>query len=129
MTKDEINAFLGVGTSYQGKLQFQGSVRIDGEFSGEVDSEGTLIVGRDAKLIGQFRVGQIVLSGNVQGEIITTTRAVFHKQASFVGKLKTPLLVVEEGAQIEGDVSMGSREGIISSAEGGSSLFVAKEGE
>ena len=49
MARDEINAFLGSGTDYQGKLNFQGAVRIDGNFNGEVESEGTLVVGREAK--------------------------------------------------------------------------------
>ena len=44
MARDEINAFLGAGTVYQGQLSFQGAVRIDGNFVGEVHSEGTLIV-------------------------------------------------------------------------------------
>ena len=45
MSKDEINAFLGTGTVYEGKLSFQGSVRIDGMYTGQIQSEGTLIVG------------------------------------------------------------------------------------
>ena len=43
MSREEINAFLGAGTVYQGKLTFQGAVRVDGVFSGEISSEGALI--------------------------------------------------------------------------------------
>ena len=38
MAKEEINAFLGAGTSYRGRLDFTGAVRIDGTFEGEVES-------------------------------------------------------------------------------------------
>ena len=48
MSREEINAFLGAGTVYQGKLTFQGAVRVDGVFSGEITSEGALIAGKDA---------------------------------------------------------------------------------
>ncbi|THB62696.1 MAG: polymer-forming cytoskeletal protein [Desulfovibrio sp.] len=111
MAKDEINAFLGTGTIYEGKLNFQGSVRIDGIFTGEVQSEGTLIVGKDAKVQGQVWVGQLVLSGNFQGEIQANKKVVLHKTAHLIGSMDTPVLVIEEGAVIEGQVTMNATKG------------------
>jgi len=106
VAKDEINAFLGVGTTYRGRLDFTGSVRIDGVFEGEVESEGTLVVGREASISGQVRVGQLVLGGTLSGEVTATTRVVLHKTARFTGSLRTPALSVEEGAVLEGQVRM-----------------------
>lgn len=106
MAKDEINAFLGSGTHYQGKLNFEGSVRIDGTFTGEIQSEGTLIVGKDAKVNGQIWVGQLILSGHLQGEIEASGKVVLHKTANLVGSMNTPTLVIEEGAMLEGQVTM-----------------------
>lgn len=123
MAKDEINAFLGAGTSYQGTLQFQGSVRIDGSFTGEIKSEGTLVVGREATVEGEVHVGQLVLSGHIQGVIIASKKVVLHKTANLVGRLNTPVLVIEEGAVVEGQVTM-SPEGLMQAQEsvsGGSS--------
>ncbi len=109
MGRDEINAFLGAGTTYQGKLNFQGSVRVDGNFIGEILSEGTLIIGKDAKVQGQIRVGQLVLSGQVEGEILAMKKVVLHKTAVLLGSLNTPTLVIEEGAMVEGEVTMNSK--------------------
>ncbi len=106
MAKDEINAFLGSGTNYEGKLNFEGSVRIDGTFRGEIQSEGTLIVGKDAKVEGQVWVGQLILSGHLTGEIEAGKKVVLHKTANLLGSLNTPVLVIEEGALLEGQVSM-----------------------
>ena len=106
MAKDEINAFLGVGTSYQGKLNFQGAVRIDGHFQGEVESEGTLVVGKEAQVDGQFHVGQLVLSGRLRGEVAASVRVVLHRTANLDGNVRTPTLVMEEGAVLEGRVTM-----------------------
>mgnify|MGYP006300015065 CR=1 FL=1 len=107
MAKDEINAFLGAGTNYQGRPNFQGAVRIDGNFHGEVESEGTLVIGKDAKVQGQIKVGQLVLSGKLEGEIEATSKVVLHKTADLQGNLLTPVLMVEEGAVLEGRVNMG----------------------
>jgi len=108
MARDEINAFLGAGTNYQGKLHFQGAVRIDGNFQGEVVSDGTLVVGQEAVVEGQIKVGQLVLSGNIQGEVEAKSKVVLHKTANLQGNIRTPVLVVEEGAVLEGQLLMGS---------------------
>jgi len=109
MAKDEINAFLGTGTTYQGKLHFQGSVRIDGTFKGEVESKGTLVIGKEAKVEAQVNVGQMIVSGHIQGEISATEKVVLHRTANLVGHLKTPVLVIEEGAVLEGQITMGAK--------------------
>jgi cytoskeletal protein CcmA (bactofilin family) len=108
MAKDEINAFLGAGTSYEGKLHFEGSVRIDGDFQGEVSSEGTLIIGQGAKVTGVIQVGQLVLSGNLRGTIEAREKVVLHRTAHLVGHVSTPTLVMEEGSVLEGQVNMGT---------------------
>ncbi len=110
MARDEINAFLGAGTNYQGKLHFQGAVRIDGNFHGEVVSDGTLVVGQEAVVEGLVRVGQLVLSGNIQGEVEARNKVVLHKTANLQGNIRTPVLVVEEGAVLEGQLDMGSKD-------------------
>ena len=119
MARDEINAFLGAGTNYQGKLNFQGAVRIDGNFQGEVQSDGTLVVGQEAMVEGQVRVGQLVLSGKIRGEVEAKSKVVLHKTANLEGNIRTPVLVVEEGAILEGQLNMGSLgEGGAQSSEG-----------
>jgi len=112
MARDEINAFLGAGTNYHGKLHFQGAVRIDGNFQGEVVSDGTLVIGQEAVVEGQIKVGQLVLSGNIKGEVEAKNKVVLHKTANLHGNIRTPVLVVEEGAVLEGQLVMGSLDSV-----------------
>lgn len=106
MSKDEINAFLGSGTVYEGKLSFQGAVRIDGVFSGEVTSEGSLIVGKDAVIDGTLNVGELLLSGKFTGEVRAARRVVVHRAGLLEGTVHTPALVMEDGAVLQGHVNM-----------------------
>lgn len=110
MGKDEINAFLGSSTVYNGKLTFQGAVRIDGMFTGEIISDGALIVGKDAIIDGTLEVGELILSGTFTGTTHASRRVTIHRTGSFQGQLHSPALVVEEGAKIEGKISMGSEQ-------------------
>lgn len=106
VSKDEINAFLGAGTVYQGKLAFQGAVRIDGTFSGEVNSDGTLIVGKDAVIDGTLNVGELLLSGRFTGDVQAKNRVVIHRAGQLEGVINAPVLVMEDGAVLQGQVNM-----------------------
>jgi len=102
----ELNAFLGVGTEYRGKLDFVGTVRIDGRFVGEISTEGDLILGRKAFIKGAVRVGRLTSCGTIEGDVYVKERAVLEKTSSLTGSLDTSVLVVEDGAIIHGSVSM-----------------------
>ena len=106
MAKDEFNAFLGAGTVYQGKLNFLGAVRIDGQFIGEIRSEGTLILGKDAQVQGQIQVNQLILSGHISGDVVVTGKTIMHKTAGLHGNLTTKNLIMEEGALLQGTIVM-----------------------
>ncbi len=111
MSKDEINAFLGAGTVYEGKLSFKGSVRIDGTFSGQISSEGSLIVGKDAVITGEVRVGELMLTGKLVGDVFAARGVTIYKGGYVEGTLHTPSLTTEEGGRIQGQVDMqGSKE-------------------
>lgn len=109
MSKDEINAFLGSSTVYHGKLTFQGAVRIDGIFTGEIISDGVLIIGKEAVIDGTLDVGELILSGTFTGKTTASKRVTIHRTGSFLGQLHTTALVVEEGAKIDGKIIMGTK--------------------
>ena len=113
MAKDEINAFLGSGTVYTGKLDFEGAVRIDGKFLGEINSEGALIIGKDAMVEGHLYVGELFLSGNFTGKANITKRATLHKTGIFKGILCTPALNIEDGAIMDAETHMSSPDATI----------------
>ena len=71
--KDEI-AYLGSDTVYEGKLTFKGTVRIEGKYTGEITSDGTLNVGKDAQVEGTLNVGELLLSGRFSGEVTERQR-------------------------------------------------------
>jgi len=106
MSKEEINAFLGAGTVYQGRLSFQGAVRIDGSFSGEVHSDGSLIVGKDAVIEGLLDIGELLLSGRFSGEVQAKRRVTIHRTGIMQGVLYTPAMVMEEGGLLDGKIVM-----------------------
>ncbi|AGW12131.1 bactofilin family protein [Megalodesulfovibrio gigas] len=104
--KDMINAFLGAGAVFEGQLRFKGMVRIDCSFTGVIHSEGTLILGEKARVEGEIVVEQLVSNGTVIGNVTARNKATLQKNSKLVGNLATPYLDVEEGALLEGQVTM-----------------------
>ena len=71
--RDEINAFLGRDTEFEGKLSFKGAVRIDGHFTGEIFTEGTLIVGESAVIKSDIHVSHGCSPGYFNGTFSKST--------------------------------------------------------
>lgn len=105
-TRDQINAFLGKDTEFEGKLSFTGAVRIDGRFKGEVLTEGTLIVGETAVIEADLRVRDIIISGEVRGDIVSEARIEIKAPGKVFGNIQAPIVTIEEGVIFEGNCRM-----------------------
>jgi cytoskeletal protein CcmA (bactofilin family) len=104
--RDEINAFLGRNTEFEGKLSFTGAVRIDGRFKGEIVSEGTLIVGESAQVESDVHISRIVISGEFKGNIFAKVRIEIHAPGRVIGNLQAPVVIIDEGVVFEGNCRM-----------------------
>ena len=104
--RDEINAFLGKNTEFEGKLSFTGSVRIDGRFKGEIESQGTLIVGETALLESDVHISHIIISGEFRGNILAESRIEIHAPGKVFGNIRAPVVVIDEGVVFEGNCRM-----------------------
>ncbi len=107
-TKEEMNAFLGEGTEFEGKLSFTGSVRLDGRFKGEIFSEGTLVVGDSASIEGEIDVSEIIVSGEIKGSITASKRIEIHAPGKVFGNIQSPVVIIDEGVIFEGTCKMRS---------------------
>lgn len=107
---DEICAFLGKETLFEGKMTFHGIFRLDGKFEGEIFESGTLIVGESAVVRGKVGVNTIIINGTVEGEVHAEERVEIHPTGILLGTLVTPVLSVNEGAILDGHCSMEKRQ-------------------
>ena len=104
--RDQINAFLGKDTEFEGKLSFKGAVRIDGRFTGEIYSDGTLIAGEAAVIRSEIHVAHIIISGEIKGNIIADNRIEIHAPGKVYGNIQSPVVVIDEGVIFEGNCRM-----------------------
>lgn len=103
---DEIRAFLGEGTEFKGLLSFQGTVRIEGKLEGEVVTKDTLIVGGNADIKAEITVGTVISEGKIVGNVTASKRVEIRSKSRLIGNIKTPSLMIEEGAIFDGTCQM-----------------------
>ena len=102
----DLNALLGRGSEFEGKLAFEGKVRIDGTFTGEISTNDLLMVGDGAKVQAEISCGTIVVEGEVTGNIKATQAVELRRPAKVHGDITTPSLVIEKGVLFEGRSKM-----------------------
>ncbi len=101
-----VTAVIDHGCEFEGKLCFQGTVRIGGTFRGEIYTPDTLVIGEGAKVDAQIEAGIIIISGEVNGSLRAKHRVEIHRPAVFRGDILTPSLSVDEGVIFEGSSKM-----------------------
>ncbi|MBW1709140.1 MAG: polymer-forming cytoskeletal protein [Deltaproteobacteria bacterium] len=123
----DISAFIGLGTEFQGQLNFDGVVRLDGRFSGEIYSTGTLIIGETAHVSAEINVDTVIISGEVHGNVRAKNRVEFHAPAKLYGNIFSPVLTIDEGVIFEGNCEMAE---VIEGEDADKTItLISKEGE
>jgi cytoskeletal protein CcmA (bactofilin family) len=111
MGATEITALLGRGTSFEGKLHFEGRVRIDGAFKGEIRSEDVLIIGDGAEVTAEIEVATVIVRGGVvNGNIRAKTSLEIHAPARVVGNIHSPTVFIDRGVEFQGTCRMDAVE-------------------
>ena len=107
----EITTLLGRGASFEGKLTFDGTVRIDGRFKGEVFSDDTLVIGEGAVVEAEIDIGEVIIQGTVVGNVKAKRSIEIHAPGRVKGDLHTPTLQIDKGVIFEGRSFMEAANG------------------
>jgi cytoskeletal protein CcmA (bactofilin family) len=90
----------------KGELSFPSALRIDGQFEGKLQSEGKLHIGVKGLVISDLNLKSAIIEGTLEGNITVSESLEILSTASVKGDITAPRLKVEEGAQLEGIVSI-----------------------
>jgi cytoskeletal protein CcmA (bactofilin family) len=102
----EVTTLLGRGSEFEGKLSFEGTVRIDGKLTGEIFTDDVLIIGEGAEVSAEINVGAIVIEGTVNGNIHAKRSVEIRTPARVRGNISTPSLFIEKGVVFDGNCQM-----------------------
>ncbi len=98
-----LRSSLSKDTSVTGKLSFNSPTRIDGKLKGEVRANDLLVIGEEAHVDGAVRAQKLIVLGEVDGEITVAEHAEIAAGAKVRGRIEAAVLVVREGAFLDGE--------------------------
>lgn len=101
------------GTKIEGHLSFDAPVRIDGAVRGEILSSKQLVFGKHCVVQASVFASSVVVEGVLSGEVHVREALILKSGASLNGRVISPRLVVEEGAELNAQVWR-SEEGLVS---------------
>lgn len=104
---NEVASYLNASTSFKGMLKSSRSVGIDGQFEGEIQSEGDVVVGREAEVKANIKAGNVIISGTVVGNISCSSLEI-QSSGRVIGNITAQSLLIAMGAVFRGQSLMGS---------------------
>jgi len=104
---DDSITLLAKGVVLKGEIHVEGTVRIDGRLDGEIQTKGHVIIGEDGLVQGMITAGTVVSSGRIKAKVSANERIQLLKTATLIGEVLTPILIMEEGAKLQGSTDMG----------------------
>ena len=104
-------SLIAADLTIEGKIEGGGSVRIAGKFKGDVNVQGDLTIEAGAKLTGSVRADKVVISGELEGNVLGASSIDLQQTGVLVGDLKARSLSVASGATMRGKAEFGGDDG------------------
>ena len=104
---DDNITLLAKGVLLRGEIHVEGTVRIDGRLDGDIQTKGQVIIGEDGLVQGTITAGTVISSGRIKAKVTANERVQLMKTATLIGEVLTPILIIEEGAKLQGVTDKG----------------------
>jgi cytoskeletal protein CcmA (bactofilin family) len=98
--------FLAPGARFEGTLTVDDSIRVEGTFSGQIQTGGTLQITSGAQVRADIHASYVVIAGSFEGQIDSDQRIDLLPPGRIRADLRTRRLVVEDGAEFDGKIEM-----------------------
>ncbi len=92
------------GTRIDGKLYFPGSVKIEREVTGDINTDNILTIGKNGKVQSTIKTKSAVISGHFKGDMHVTESVEITSTGKFIGNLiqDSAQLAIEKGGMFKG---------------------------
>ena len=104
---DTITMLLGPSTTIEGTIEFENTIRLEGNVIGKIYStDGKLIIGETATVNGEIMVNVAIIMGRVNGKINAGKRVEVYPPGRIEGDIQSPALLIKSGVIFNGNCSM-----------------------
>jgi cytoskeletal protein CcmA (bactofilin family) len=109
MNPNTTDTLIGEGTTFEGRIKSEASIRIEGGITGDIECAGDVIIGERGDVKSNISARDVVLAGNVQGNIITKGKLTITSTGSLQGNISAAYFIIEEGGLFQGNSKMDTK--------------------
>jgi cytoskeletal protein CcmA (bactofilin family) len=107
MAGEGMAAVIGKSVEIRGEVKGNEDLTIDGKVEGTITlGESRLTVGPNARVAANVAARDVVILGNLQGDVQATGRVELRQGCDLVGDIRAARLSIEENAQFKGKVDL-----------------------
>ena len=97
-----INTIIGKGSAISGNMKVNGFIRIDGDIDGSLETDGNVIVGENARILGDLTAKSVIIGGIIKGNIKANESVKILAEAAVIGDVISRKVQVDGSAIIHG---------------------------
>ena len=105
-SETKVVTIIGPGTEITGEIKCKGTIRIEGNVSGRILSDDTIVIHETGRVKADLMAGQIIIGGEVQGNVFAQDRLEITEKGKLVGDITAPRVSIAEGVLFEGACAM-----------------------
>lgn len=102
----KISSIIGADMVVDGNIRAKEAVRVEGSVTGDVETEGALIISSSGKVKGNVKGSSIIIGGSLEGDLTSGGRTEVASTGRVIGNIRTKSLVVDENAVFQGQCIM-----------------------
>ncbi|WP_434565383.1 polymer-forming cytoskeletal protein [Thermoanaerobacterium thermosaccharolyticum] len=106
---DKIDTIIGKNTTIEGNIKSQGTMRIDGNVTGKIEVQGSMIIGDNSKIEADIKADNISISGEITGNLTVKNQVQITSTGKVYGDIEVQNLIIDEGAIFEGKCKMNKK--------------------
>ena len=99
-------ATIGASMHIKGEISTHEELLVDGEVEGALESHSLLTVGPNGKVRANIKAREVIIFGQVRGNVEVSEKIAIREQGSLVGDIKTAGISIDDGAYFKGSIDI-----------------------
>lgn len=100
------DTLIGHGTHAEGKMICESNVRVEGEYQGDIECTGSVIIGESGLARSNIVANDIIVAGKVFGDITTKGRLTITSNGKLYGNVTAGSFILQDGGILNGSCRM-----------------------
>lgn len=102
----KISSIIGADMDVEGNIKAKDTIRVEGSVTGNVETEGALIISATGRVKGNVKGSSIVIGGVLEGDLVSNGKTEVISTGKVIGNMHTKSLIVDEDAVFQGQCVM-----------------------